>query len=62
MSCGLVADQMEGEGVDMERLVHILCQEGYNKHGANLRSAFHLPMLRKPEHYSGAGVQLGILI
>jgi hypothetical protein len=25
---------MEKEGTDMEKLVYILCQEGYNKQGA----------------------------
>jgi hypothetical protein len=30
---------MEKEGTDMEKLVYILCQEGYNKQGANLRQA-----------------------
>jgi hypothetical protein len=37
VGCGAVAEQMEAQSLDMERLVNILCQEKYNKQGANLR-------------------------
>jgi hypothetical protein len=37
VGCGAVAEQMEAQNLDMERLVNILCQENYNRQGANLR-------------------------
>ncbi len=37
MGCGAVAEQMEAQSLDMERLVNILCQEQYNRQGANHR-------------------------
>jgi hypothetical protein len=48
VTCIDVVEQMEAQSLSVERLVNILCQEGYNKQGANLRqphsySSFKFP-------------------
>lgn len=37
VSCSHVFDNLKEHSIEMERIVFIMCQEGYNKHGANLR-------------------------
>lgn len=37
VSCSAVQEQLEEHSIHIERIVFIMCQEGYNKHGANLR-------------------------
>jgi hypothetical protein len=37
VSCSSVWDSLKEHGIHMERIVFLLCQEDYNKHGANLR-------------------------
>jgi len=37
VSCSTVLERLEEHNIEIERIVFILCQEGYNKHGANLR-------------------------
>ncbi|XP_023346484.1 protein HGH1 homolog [Eurytemora carolleeae] len=37
VSCSAVWDSLQENNIEIERLVFLLCQEGYNKHGANLR-------------------------
>jgi len=35
--CKLVLQQIDNEKIGVEKIVFIMCQEGYNKHGADLR-------------------------
>lgn len=35
--CKLVLEQIDKEKIGVEKIVFIMCQEGYNKHGADLR-------------------------
>jgi len=37
VSCKLVLQQIDKEKIGVEKIVFIMCQEGYNKHGADLR-------------------------
>jgi len=37
VGCSLVWEKFKEHSIQIERVVFIMCQEGYNKHGANLR-------------------------
>ncbi len=55
MGCGAVAEQMEAQILDMERLVNILCQENYNRQGANLRKYTSSPLPGIFSFHDGTG-------